>query len=529
MSATASAFPKGQVIYQIYPRSFKDSNGDGIGDLGGVIEKLDYVADLGATAIWLNPIQKSPMADFGYDISDYYQIDPLFGTLEQYEALLELAHQKKLQIIMDLAMNHTSDQHDWFLESRSSKDNPKRDWYIWKDPQADGTPPNNWLSEFGGSAWEHDATTGQYYLHSFLKQQPDLNWQNPEVREAIKSVLKFWLDKGVDGFRLDAVYWYSKDPDFRNDPINLEYKPGVDTPYDELKHIYSKRGLELYNYLNELVEVVKKYDNRFLLTELSPHHYTHTVGDYLNIYQQSNPAILAPLNFILLPLPWQADRFQSKIDSFQAGLEPEDNPVYLLGNHDQRRLASRIGLQATAAAAVLLLTLPGTVVIYYGDELGMENAKIAKEQLHDEWELNVPHLGKGRDPERTPMQWSPNTFSDFSTSTPWLPLAASYKLRNVSTESADPNSLLNLNKKLLSLKKASAVLLNGTYTPLKLDHPQLFGFMRSFEGKSMATIVNFSDSASLSYTLEGSVILSTQPSNTQSTILLPNEARLIEQ
>lgn len=528
MSDKPSSFPKGQVIYQIYPRSFKDTDANGIGDLNGIIEKLDYVHELGATAIWINPIHKSPMADFGYDISDYYEIDPIFGTLEQYDRLLEKAHQKHIQVIMDLVVNHTSSQHAWFQDSRLSRDNPKRDWYVWKDPQPDGSPPNNWLSAFGGSAWEFDAHTKQYYLHSFLEEQPDLNWQNPAVREAIKTVIRHWLDKGVDGLRMDAVYWYSKDPDFQNDPPNPDYQPGIDGPYDQLRHVYSKHGPFLYDYLNEIVAVLKEYDDRYMITELSPHHYTHTVGDYINTYEKTDPSILAPFNFMLLGLPWEAERFQTKINAFQAALKPEYTPVYLYGNHDQPRLASRIGLDATAAAALLLMSLPGTAVIYYGEEIGMENVSIPKERLRDTWALNVPDLGKGRDPERSPMQWSSDEFGGFSKVRPWLPLASSYIERNVDAQLTDPNSLLNLYKHLLSLRNRSLVLKNGDYAPLHFENTSLFGFTRTYQGQTLTTIINFSNSTAIDTPINGKVLASTHPDKKQDNTLRPLEGLIIE-
>lgn len=528
MPDKSSSFPKGQVIYQIYPRSFKDTDGDGIGDLSGMIEKLDYVQELGATAIWINPIHKSPMADFGYDISDYYQIDPLFGTLEQYERLLKEAHLKHIQVIMDLVVNHTSDQHAWFQESRSSRDNPKRDWYVWKDAQADGSPPNNWLSVFGGTAWEFDNHTKQYFLHSFLKEQPDLNWQNPEVREAIKAVIRYWLDKGVDGLRMDAVYWYSKDPDFKNDPTNPDYRPAVDGPYDRLRHIYSKHGPFLYDYLNELVAVLKQYESRYMITELSPHHYNHTVGDYINTYQKIDPLILAPFNFMFLSLPWDAQRFQRKINAFQAALKLEYTPIYLFGNHDQPRLASRIGHDAAAAAALLLLTLPGTAVIYYGEEIGMENVSIPKDLIKDTWELNIPNLSKGRDPERSPMQWSSDEFGGFSTAVPWLPLAASYIECNIQKQLADPASLLNLYKHLLTLRKRSVVLKNGDYLPMHFENPNLFGFSRSFQNQTWATIINFSHKESAIIKLNGKIVVCTVSHIEHNNVMQPLEGRVIE-
>jgi alpha-glucosidase len=267
----ASAFSPGLVIYQIYPRSFMDSDGDGIGDLAGILAKLDYFAGLGVNALWLCPVYPSPQVDFGYDVANYTDVDPQYGTLADLDMLIDQAHKKGIKIIMDLVLNHTSDQHPWFQESRSSPDNPKRDWYIWKSPRAGNRPPNNWLSTFGGSAWELDAATGRYYLHSFFKQQPDLNWENPAVRAALKEVMRFWLDRGVDGFRQDAVYWYGKDQSFRDDPANPDFDAREESPYDELLHTHSKRQPSVFAHLNELARFLATYPDRFMITEAYPH------------------------------------------------------------------------------------------------------------------------------------------------------------------------------------------------------------------------------------------------------------------
>lgn len=495
-------------MYQIYPRSFKDSDNNGIGDLAGIESKLDYLTDLGVTAIWLSPIYPSPMVDFGYDISDYRSVDPIFGSAADLDRLIDRAHQKGIKLIMDLTPNHTSDQHPWFLESRQSRHNPKRDWYIWKDPDSNGGPPNNWLSSFHGSAWEFDKTTKQYYLHSFAKEQPDLNWENPEVRTAIKEVMRFWFNKGVDGFRVDAVYWLGKDPLFRDDPPNPHFDPKKQPGYEAVLHSHSKRGAQLYTYLKELSDVAKQYDNRILITEAYPHR-RFSYQAYLTFYKHTNPSVLAPFNFEAIFLPWQASAFQNYIDGFQHRLKRRYVPVYAMGNHDKPRLATRFGRQAARATAMILLTLPGVPVIYYGEEIGMENVLISPKHLKD---IGQKHWPAGpRDAERTPMQWSADKHAGFSKVKPWLPVAGDYKERNVERELQDPTSLLRLYQQLLAVRKNSAVLTKGKYRPLNLNQKDVFGFVRSYHGKRMAVVVNFSKNLSFPIDLEGKTILSTHP------------------
>lgn len=346
-------------MYQIYPRSFYDSNGDGIGDLPGIIEKLDYLAgtpdSLNVNTIWLSPFYPSPMADFGYDISDYCDVDATFGTLDDFKQLVTEAHKRNLKVLIDFVPNHTSDQHPWFVESKKSRDNPKQDWYVWKDPGPDGSLPNNWLSTFGGSAWEFDQARGQYYLHSFLKEQPDLNWDNPEVRNAMKDAVRFWLDLGIDGLRVDAVLYVSKDPEFRDDPLN----PNPENwEYATLLHKHSRRGPKLYVYLHELAETVKSYGDRFMITEA--YFDVHgNINNYLDFYNNLDPNVCAPFNFEGIHMDWEAEQFQSLVDAVQGALASSHEPIYCLGNHDQPRIASRIGKPESKAALVMLLTLPG--------------------------------------------------------------------------------------------------------------------------------------------------------------------------
>lgn len=483
---------QGAVIYQIYPRSFYDSLGTGVGNLRGIIDKLDYLAgtpeSLGITAIWISPIYSSPMADFGYDVSNYIDVDPIFGTLEDMDKLIYEAHKRSIKVLLDFIPNHTSVEHPWFIESRSSPSSAKRDWYLWRDPGANGGPPNNWLSVFGGSAWELDEQSGQYYLHSFLAKQPDLNWDNEAVREAMKSAMRFWLDHGVDGFRVDAVDWISKDAALRDDPVDehaIDKVPGYD--HRSLRHIYSRDGPNLFDRLNEMTTVLEEYTDRFMITEAHPESDDKITG-YLRYYQSVNPHLSAPFNFQGIHLPWKASSFGRFIDTFQAAMKPRYVPIYTLGNHDESRIATRVGSAEARTAAVMLLTLPGVASIYYGEELGMRDVTISEGQVHD------PFVGEqnSRDPERTPMQWSDVPQAGFTTATPWLPVSTDYQQVNVQTEIADPNSFLNLYRRLLKFRNHSSELQYGSYEPVN-KHDQILGYERRHGKDALLVLLNFSD------------------------------------
>lgn len=519
-----SALPNGAVIYQIYPRSFKDADGNGVGDLPGIISKLDYLHDLGVDYIWLSPIYPSPMIDFGYDVADYYGIDPLFGTIEDFDQLLKEAHKRDIGVMLDVVFNHSSNKHPWFKESRASRDNPKRDWYIWRDGKGD-EPPNNWLSIFGGSAWQYDQATQQYYLHSFATEQPDLNWHNPEVRAEIKKIIRYWCKRGVDGFRFDAVYWYGKDQAFRNDPPNPEYRQGVDNPYDTLLHIHSKRQHSTYHYLNELTEVLAEFPKRFMITEAYPHHPLD-MHAYQVLYQEVDSRYAAPFNFTALRLPWDAVAFRQATDDFQTMLTRDDTAINVLGNHDQPRLASRYGEKAAPAAAVWLTTLPGVAVMYYGDEIGMHDVAIPPTMQQDVFGRQVPGLNEDRDPERTPMQWSDKPYAGFSTAEPWLPVARDYRTHNVIREKAEPYSLLNIYKKLLKLRKQLRALHSGTYEQLPAEDPNVFSFARVTQGQRLVVSINFSDTHTALIKTPGELIFSTNPRPVRNT-LHPLEAQII--
>jgi alpha-glucosidase len=448
------------IIYQIYPRSFMDSNGDGVGDLRGIISKLDYLVWLGIDAIWLSPIYPSPMADFGYDITDYTNIDPQFGTIDDFDALLEAAHEQEIMVILDFVPNHTSDKHPWFIESSSSRENSKRDWYIWHDPAPDGGPPNNWLSNFGGSAWEWDETTGQYYYHAYLKQQPDLNWRNREVLSTMLDILRFWLDRGVDGFRVDVIWHLIKDEQFRDNPPNPEYRPDQ-SPYFELLATYSSDRPEVHDIIAGMRRVLNEYDDKMMIGEI----YL-PVERLITYYGVSGSGAHLPFNFQLIQLDWNASKIAEAINKYEAALPDYGWPNWVLGNHDRSRIASRIGKEQARVAAMMLLTLRGTPTIYYGDEIGMSDVPIPPEMVQDPWEKNVPGLGLGRDPVRTPMQWDNSPNAGFSKAEPWLPISDQYIDLNVSNEREDPKSILNLYHRLIELRRNEPALMVGSYNPV---------------------------------------------------------------
>ncbi|MGW8143164.1 MAG: alpha-amylase family glycosyl hydrolase, partial [Anaerolineales bacterium] len=367
------------VIYQIYPRSFKDSDGDGIGDLTGIIQQLDYLSDtLGVDAVWLSPFYPSPMADFGYDVSDYTDVAPIFGDLEIFDELLRLAHQKGLKIIIDFVPNHTSDQHPWFIESSSSNHNSKRDWYVWADAKEDGSPPNNWLSVFGGSAWEWHPPTGQYYLHSFLKEQPDLNWRNPLVKKAMFDVLRFWLEKGVDGFRIDVAHFIMKDPEMRDNPLKTTAERALHRPlgeYDSQIHLHDKGHPDVHKIFKEMRQLLEEYGSISPRVSIGEIHVFEW-DSWASFYGNDLDELHMPFNFQLLNVEWQADKIKAVVETMENILPPGAWPNYVLGNHDEPRLATRLGAQGARLAAVLLLTLRGTPTLYYGDEIGMTEVEI---------------------------------------------------------------------------------------------------------------------------------------------------------
>ena len=474
---------KKEVIYQIYPRSFKDSDGDGIGDLKGITQKLDYLEELGVKGIWISPIYPSPMADFGYDVSDYTGIHPMFGKMEDFDELLNAIHQRGMKCILDLVPNHSSNQHPWFLESKKSKDNPKRDWYIWKDPAEDGGPPNNWMSVFGGPAWEFDENTGQYYYHAFLKEQPDLNWRNPEVQKAMFDAMRFWLKKGVDGFRVDVMWHMIKDEHFRDNPPNPDFTEEMSS-FNKVIPAYSTDQDEVHDIVEKMRNVIDEFDERLLIGEI--YLPIHKLVKY---YGHENNGAHLPFNFQLLELPWNAEKINATINEYEGALPEDGWPNWVLGNHDKSRIATRVGKEQAGVAAMMLLTLRGTPTVYYGDELGMEDVEIPQEKIRDPQALNEPGVGRSRDPERTPMQWDDSDNAGFTNGDPWLPVSPHYKEQNVKNLWDKDGSMLDLHRKLLKIRAKEPALHVGNYLPV-FTNKDLLSYIREFENQRFLVILN---------------------------------------
>lgn len=483
------------VVYQIYPRSFKDSNADGIGDLPGIIAKLDYLNDgspesLGIDAIWLSPFQRSPMADFGYDVADYCDVDPIFGNLADFDRLVAEAHKRGMKVIIDYVPNHTSDQHAWFIESRSSKNNPRRDWYIWRDPKPDGSPPNNWGSFFGGPAWTLDPLTGQYYLHQFVKEQPELNWRNPEVVQAMLDVLRFWLDRGVDGFRMDVIGLLIKDADLRDNPPNPDTLPNLpdNDLFSRQMHIYTEDQDEVHEIIKQIRKLLDSYPERCGIGEL-----WGPMDRWVRYYGENGSELHLPFNFRLMWQPWSAKAMRASVDEMEAALPPGAWPNYVLGNHDQPRLSTRFGGQAQARlAGMMLLTLRGTPTVYYGDELGMPNGVIPPEKIQDPQGINLG-AERSRDVARTPMQWDASANAGFSTVDPWLPVSDNYQVNNVASQGQDPASSLNYYRQLFRLRRTNPALYGGSYAPVDVEE-ECFVYIREGQGQRKLVALNFAGS-----------------------------------
>jgi alpha-glucosidase len=472
------------VVYQIYPRSFQDSNGDGIGDLAGIAARLDHVASLGVDAIWLSPIFPSPMADFGYDVADYCGIEPIFGGMAAFDALLEAVHARGLKLLLDFVPNHSSDQHAWFQESRSSRDNPKRDWYIWRDPAPDGGPPNNWVSDFGGSSWEWDAATGQYYLHAFLKEQPDLNWRNLELRAAMADVLRFWLDKGVDGFRIDVLWHIVKHEALPDNPLNPEWTPQV-RERDRLIQQHSTDQPEAHAFSAEMRELADSYGERVLVGEIFLPNERHARW----YGTPERPQVHLPFNFQLVESAWDAATLRRVIADYETSLPAFGWPNWVIGSHDAPRIAARIGEAQARVAAMLLLTLRGTPTLYQGDELGIGQVTIPPDRIRDPQHLREPGRDIGRDRSRTPMPWSDAPFAGFSTVEPWLPLNDDWPTRNVAAQEADAESMLHFYRHLLALRRAHPALSVGTFALTEAED-EVLSYRREHEGEWLLVVLN---------------------------------------
>ncbi|MEO0489018.1 MAG: alpha-glucosidase [Cyanobacteria bacterium J06659_2] len=496
------------VIYQIYPLTFADGNGDGTGDLRGIINRLDYLNDgnpnseksLGVDAIWLSPINQSPMFDNGYDISNYNDVCPIFGTLADFEELIEAAHRRGIKVILDLVVNHTSNQHPWFIESSASRDNSKADWYLWQEPLEGRDLPNNWLSYFGGTGWTHCDERNQCYFHTFNQNQPDLNWQNPAVREAVYDIVRFWLDKGVDGFRLDASSVYSKDPYFRDNP--MKYGASDQNAYNNQHHLYEKNLPENHQIIQEIRAILDAYGDRVLIGEtfIDSRLYDSTV-----FYGVNNSELHLPLTFEFPFSPWYPGYLQREIEKKEKVTPPTACPSYFLDNHDIPRHLSRwvecslcVDSDAIAkAAATLLLTVRGTPILYYGQELGMvDNVDIPPEKLQDKAVMpnEMGETPPPRDGARTPMQWDTSAHAGFSFGKdvePWLPVHTNYAEVNVETELAQPDSILIFYQQLIRVRKQSKALQTGKWRSLIHYPHEHMAYLRQTDDETVLVVINF--------------------------------------
>ena len=458
---TGLAWWQREIFYQIYPRSFQDSNDDGSGDLAGIRRRLDYLCWLGVGAIWICPFFRSPMADGGYDIADYCDIDPMFGSMDDFTALLDEVHARGLKLVLDFVPNHTSDQHPWFAESRASRSSAKRDWYIWRDPHPDGGPPSNWLSHFGGDAWTLDKSTGQYYYHAFLPAQPDLNWRNAGLRAAMHDVMRFWLRRGVDGFRVDAVTNLVEDELLRDDPPNPDRHSGT-MPDAKLRRVFTKDRPETHEFIGGMRDVLDEFPDRVLIGEV---HLP--LARAMSYYGSDRPYFHLPFNFQLIESQWDCRSISAAMDQYRILLPDNAWPNWVLGNHDEVRLATRIGDNQTRVAAMLLMMLRGTPFIYYGDELGMRKVRVSRRQTRDTRVKTMRSHHYSRDGARTPMRWDGSSGSGFTGSDrPWLPLGAGTNPADVAQQQADRNSLLNLYRDLIALRRETPALIGGELVPL---------------------------------------------------------------
>jgi len=496
------------VIYHIYPRSFQDSDSDGIGDIQGIIRRLWYLKDLGIDGIWISPMYKSPMVDFGYDVSDYRAIDPVFGTMEDFRELLAKAHELGIRIIIDMILNHTSDQHPWFIESSSSLYNPKRNWYIWKDGIS-GSPPNNWKSTMGGSAWKFHEETGQFFLHSFFEEQPDLNWRNEDMPDVFFEEMKFWLDLGVDGFRLDVINLIAKDKKFRNNPVVF----GISALQ---KHVYTRNRNLSVKIVKMIRQLLDCYENRVSIGEIyaMPPGDSKTASRYLG---KGKNGIHLAFDFSLIFSAWNAYSYYKCIKTWYESLPEDGWPCNVLSNHDLFRSIDRFPWRTkreekAKVSAMLLLTLKGTPFIYYGEEIGMHNGYIRKRNIRDPLGKRYWPLFAGRDKARTPMQWLPEHNEGFTNAVPWLPLNKDVSYRNVKKQEGEPDSLLNFYRNLIKIHKSSEALQKGSWLPIIIGKQGILAYFRGTEDERILVILNFTGrdkTLSLPEHTYGKVLLST--------------------
>lgn len=529
---------RGGVVYQIYPRSLMDSNGDGVGDLQGIIAKLDYIASLNVDAIWISPFFKSPMKDFGYDISDYLEIDPLFGTMADFDQLIEKAHQLNIKVVIDQVLSHTSDQHDWFEQSRQSRDNDKADWYVWADPKDDGSAPNNWLAIFGGCAWEWEPRRQQYYLHNFLKSQPDLNFHCPQVRQAVLDNVEFWLKKGVDGFRLDAITFCYHDEQLRDNPAKPKDKRqgrgfSEDNPYAYQYHYYNNTRPQTVGFIEELRALINRYPGAVTLGEVSSEDSLATMAEYT----QGDDRLHMAYSFELLTDDFSAAYIRQTVEELEASIG-DGWPCWAIGNHDVKRVASRWGKDSVNPTMVkmlnaMLFSLRGSVCSYQGEELGLTEAPIEFNQLQDPFGIAFWPMFKGRDGCRTPMPWvkeAPN--AGFSDATPWLPIDPLHNNSAVDVQEADQDSILNSYRHFLQWRKQQHILIEGDIQFID-SHPDVLAFIRSQDQQRMLVLFNLSamqqtfdlKALRLSSIIDGHGLLSgAQDKQHPATIVLPSYA-----
>ena len=488
VDAEGHAWWQHAVFYEIYPRSFADSNNDGIGDLNGITSKLDYLQDLGVDAIWISPCFPSPQVDFGYDVSDYENIDPMYGTLADFDTLASAAKKHGIRIILDFVVNHTSDQHKWFLDSKSSRTAEHRDWYIWRDGKGSGQPPNNWTSTFGGSAWKFDPTTNQYYYHYFYAEQPDLNWRNPAVKEAMFDVTRWWYKRGVSGFRLDAVDTLFEDPNLKDNPL----KGGKNAFGDPIEQeIYNKKLPEVHEALQGLRKVADE-NNAVLIGET----WTANIAELNQYYGAGNNELQMPMDFLFTRVDkLSAADFRQQIAAVNAAT---GWPTFVISNHDIPRSYDRYGDgqhndEIAKMMAGLYLTLRGTPILYYGEEIGMKTTPpTRKEEVKDPIGRTGWPKEKGRDGERTPMQWDESENAGFSKAVPWLPVPPSAKTNNVADESKDPESVLAFYKKVLKLRHTNQALLDGSYVPLNENDQNVLSYLRVYKDQAVLVALNMS-------------------------------------
>ncbi len=487
--AAADAWWRFGVIYQIYPRSFQDSNGDGIGDIPGIISRLGYLQWLGISAIWLSPIYPSPMKDFGYDVSDYRDVHPMFGSLADMDSLIQKAHEKGIRVILDMVLNHTSDQHEWFKESCASRDNPKSDFYIWRDPSAKRYP-NNWYACFGGRAWTFSPKRGQYYLHSFLEQQPDLNWRNDEVVSSLFDDIRFWLEKGVDGFRLDVINAIVKDEQLRDNPHCIGATP---RPFDMQRHIHDRNQPLAHDKLRKFRSMMDTFDGRMLVGEImveapgEPQKAASYLGD-------GNNELNLAFDFTLLNTRWGAEQWEAVARTWYGYIPEGGWPCWVLSNHDMSRAISRFGgsIPKARLAALFLLTQKGTPFIYYGEEIGMPDIKVGRLQYQDPLGKKYWPFHPGRDPERSPMQWNSDDWAGFSTVKPWLPVGKKYTVCNVAAQEHDPHSMLMMYHRLIALRNTDSALHGGDIRFISTENPHVIAYWRSKGDTLRLIVLNFS-------------------------------------